>query len=340
MRVLVLGEDAPGALLHSYVRGFRELGAEVDGYCLQRAYREATPGARHRIRGRLVKPLGPRRFNAELLRRMRERHSDLALVLKGHHIAPGTIESLRKELGCPIVNFYPDDPFTNARQNRLTFGTETLAAYDRCYTFARHLIEDYRGAGVERVEYLPFARDPEFHAPFPGRLTPRFDAIFVGNLDSERIRWLEPVADYRIAIAGVHTRQALSGRSPLQRAVFLPPAYGRDFSRMVAQAPVALNIMREQNRASHNMRSYELPACRAFTLTQRTPELLDLFEEGAQVACFGDALELRAQLDYWLANTERRQQVAQAGFRRVQHDTYTKRAAAILDDCRGSLHVQ
>ena len=78
------------------------------------------------------------------------------------------------------------------------------------------------------------------------------------------------------------------------------------------------------------MRSYESPACGAFTMSQRTPELIELFVEGKEIACFGSREEMREQLEHWLARPAlNRAAVAEAGFRRVEHDTYTRRAETI-----------
>ena len=90
-------------------------------------------------------------------------------------------------------------------------------------------------------------------------------------------------------------------------------------------------MMRPQNARSHNMRSFESPACRAFTLSQRTPELSELFAEDEEIACFGSIDELREAVARWLPDVRGREGIATAGFSRVRDDTYARRACAILD---------
>jgi spore maturation protein CgeB len=89
--------------------------------------------------------------------------------------------------------------------------------------------------------------------------------------------------------------------------------------------------MRPQNAFSHNMRSFESPACGAFTLSQRTPELSDLFEENTDIACFGSVEELRDQVARWRADPAGRAEIAAAGYERVRDDTYARRAAVLLE---------
>ena len=329
--VLIYGEDHPGSLFHSYRDGFEALGLRVTGYCPSQALARALPAARYRIARRLLHGVAAERLNLQARDELSAQSVDLILVLKGAHLSGDTIRHLRSATGAPVVNYYPDDPFSETRSNRLAHGPATLASYDACFTFARHLMPAYRAAGVRTIEYLPFARDPRLHSPATDVAEPDFDIVFVGNLDEERARWLEAVANHRIVIFGEHTRQALSRRSPLRQAAFMPGVYGEDFSRAIRRGAIALNVMRLQNAGSHNMRSYESPACRAFTMSQRTPELVELFREGEEIICFGSTTELQDQVAAWLAKpASERDAVAEAGFRRVEHDTYTRRAETIM----------
>ena len=330
MRVLIVGEDAPGALSNSYAHAFRSLGLEVARHCTARAFAAALPGAGTRVGRRLMGPAVSRAFNRRLREELGGARADLVLVVKGEQLSAETVQALRRGTGAPVVNFYPDDPFSEVRSNRLAHGTGVLAAYDACFTFARHLIPAYREAGAGRVFYLPFARDPEQHAPVAVAGEPEFEVVFAGNLDEERVRWLEPLAGFRLAVFGEHTERALPRGSALRAATFLPAAYGAGLARALARGAVSLNVMRLQNARSHNMRTFESPACGAFTLSQRTPELVELFREGEEVACFGSEAELVEQVRYWLARPEERRRVAEAGFRRVEHDTYAVRAREIL----------
>ena len=330
--VLIIGEDSPGALYHSYRRGFESLGVEVTGYCPHDARRRGSPLERSRVARRLMPAATARGVNERLIDELAGVRPELILVLKGEQLARETVRHLRKASGARIVNYYPDDPFTQIRSNRLLFGEEVLAAYDVCFTFARHLMPRYREAGVADVRYLPFARDPAMHWPDPDPVPAEHDIVFIGNLDKERVEWLEAVADHDIVIFGEYTHAAIPRVHPLRRATFKPGVYGGQFARAINSGTIALNVMRHQNARSHNMRSFESPACAAFTLSQRTPELTDLFREDEEIIFFGSRDELRAKVAHWLAApAAARNEVALAGFRRVEHDTYDRRAEAIIE---------
>lgn len=330
MRVLILGEDAPGGLMGSYERAFVELGIETRTFCLARAYASAFPSVRSRALRRVAEPVLLSTFNQNVARDMTGVEVDLVLVIKGHRLDAATIERIREASGAPVVNYYPDDPFSEERSNRLAYGPRVLAAYDACFTFARHLIPTYQRAGVPSVHYLPFARDPLLHAPVESPPPPVFDVVFVGNLDADRVMFLETLAtDYRVAVFGERT--AVPRGSALARATFAPAAYGRDLARALACGAISLNVMRPQNSRSHNMRSFESLACGAFTLSQRTAELGELFVEGNEVVFFSGVDDLRAAVVRWLPDAPGRAAIASAGYARVRDDTYARRAGVMLE---------
>lgn len=329
--VLIVAEDAPGALYHSYRRGFEELGVSVTGYCPVTARTRGSQFERSRVARRLMPQRVASLLNERVADDLATAKADLVLVLKGEQFTAKTIRHLKAVSGAPVVNFYPDDPFADVRSSRLVFGPEVLASYDLCFTFARHLLPSYQAAGVRDARYLPFARDPGMHSPAAAVAEPDFDIVFIGNLDAERVGWLEAVADHKLVIYGEYTAKAIHGSSPLRRATFLPAVYGDGFAHAIRRGKIALNVMRKLNTGSHNMRSYESPACAAFTLSQRTPELVDLFREDEEVVFFGSREELRAKVAKWAgASSEERDRIALAGFRRVEHDTYARRAETIV----------
>jgi spore maturation protein CgeB len=327
-----LGEDAPGGLMASYARGFADLGVDTRTFCLARAYRETLPAIRTRALRRVAESVLASAFNDYIARELSAVEADVVFVIKGHRLRAATVDEIRESSGALVVNFYPDDPFSEERSNRLTYGSNVLAAYDACFTFARHLVPEYESAGAQAVHYLPFARDPGLHAPIPADGMPAFDVVFVGNLDADRVRYLDALADdCRVGVFGERTTVTVPRGSALARATFAPAAYGPDLARALARGAISLNVMRPQNARSHNMRSFESPACGAFTLSQRTPELTELFVEGEEIACFDGVEELREAVAQWLGDPARRFEVASAGFARVRDDTYARRACMILE---------
>ena len=66
-------------------------------------------------------------------------------------------------------------------------------------------------------------------------------------------------------------------------------------------------------------------------LHERTPELLEFYEEAKEVACFGSAEELAEKIQYHLAHPQECEAIARAGHARcVPAYSYDRRIKEIL----------
>ena len=78
-------------------------------------------------------------------------------------------------------------------------------------------------------------------------------------------------------------------------------------------------------------RTFEVPGCGGFLLTEAVPHLERYFRPGEEVAVFRNADELVAQARYWLDHEDERREVARAGHTRVLAEhTYDHRFNAIF----------
>jgi spore maturation protein CgeB len=81
------------------------------------------------------------------------------------------------------------------------------------------------------------------------------------------------------------------------------------------------------------MRSFEVPACGAFMLAERTAEHQELFREGEEVGYFSSAAEFVEKVRYYLTHDGERQRMAEAAYRKVTggKHTYFDRLRQILE---------
>ena len=131
---------------------------------------------------------------------------------------------------------------------------------------------DIKKSGVQRVEYLPFGYDQKLHYPVDVSAAERkiydSDVAFIGSWDEKREKWLNHLLDYDLKIWGSAWKKA---NKNLQRKWQGREAVGEEFSKVCNSAKIILNIIRKQNFeypgrniSSHNMRTFEVPACGDF----------------------------------------------------------------------------
>ncbi|RLB06112.1 MAG: hypothetical protein DRG83_01055 [Deltaproteobacteria bacterium] len=342
MRVLLVSVDKFYYVGAFFRRALEELGYEYafvdEGKFLEPLKRSLLHKLAYRLLGR--RPLTYWAFNKELLQKAQEFQPDVVLVTKGAHISPRTLVMIKKETGAFLVNYATDDPF-NLRVSSRDL-VRAIPLYDLYACTKRAIMGDVRRAGCQNVVFVRFGYEPTLH--FPEKpATPeeieRFssDVVFIGNADRDRVPYFEALA--RIPGLRLHLYGGYWDRHPLLRRYHRGFALGRDYRLALGGAKIAVCLVRRANRDGHCMRTFEIPACGAFMLAERTEEHLELFEEDKEAAYFESPEGLVEKVQYYLQHEEERQRIAKAGYRKViegKH-AYKDRLAEILNIARGIL---
>jgi spore maturation protein CgeB len=123
-------------------------------------------------------------------------------------------------------------------------------------------------------------------------------------------------------------------RSPiLKKCIQGVPLVGSSYARAIRATRINLAVMGIQTGAKDetSTRTHEIPACGGFMLHERTNEVVSLFGEGKEMACFGSIQELAEKVDYYLAHPEERDAIARAGCSRcVPAYSYDTRMAKLI----------
>ncbi|MEA2428095.1 MAG: hypothetical protein QOF37_1723 [Thermoleophilaceae bacterium] len=208
-----------------------------------------------------------------------------------------------------------------------------VQGYDLIVTSFPHYPERFRALGVDS-EYLPLAFEPRVLERL-GPVEKRYDAVFVGGVDPkvhpEGTRLLEQVADPLGLDVWGYGAGGLAADSPL-RARWHGELWGLDMYRVFAEARVVVNRHIEAAEGhANNMRLFEASGAGAAVVTERAPNLTELFEPGVEVATYEGAAELQETVAGLLADEDRRATLARAGQERTLRDhSYAVRMAQLV----------
>jgi hypothetical protein len=159
------------------------------------------------------------------------------------------------------------------------------------------------------------------------------DVLFVGAADRDRLPMMRKLVaePWQLNLHG-----GFWNRDRQLKKFYRGFVLGRDYRLALGGGKVCLGLVRRANRDGHSMRSFEIPACGAFMLAERTEEHLELFEEGKEVAYFGSDEELLDKVRYYIAHDGERQHIAKAGYERVtsESNSYQDRVRQILEYAR------
>ncbi|HXG15803.1 MAG TPA: glycosyltransferase, partial [Calidithermus sp.] len=168
--------------------------------------------------------------------------------------------------------------------------------------------------GVPVDRWPMFSFDRALHRPDPGRERD-IDVLFVGNLNpdvqAERMPWLGRLV-------------RLGDR---RRVVVASGVYGEAYAELLRRTRIVWN---RSIRGELNMRAYEAAASGALLLMEADNlEVRDVFTDGTSCALY-DATTLERVIDTYLGAPARLEAVAEAGWRRVQAETYRAHLERLL----------
>jgi spore maturation protein CgeB len=285
-----------------------------------------------RVAGRPLS--GYHRLNRALVEEAATFLPDMILIGKGRWFTPAALEAARKASGGILVNWATDDPFNRANSSRELL--KSIPMYDLYVCTKREIMPDVRRAGCANVAYVKFGYKPEVHfpeAPATVEERDRFacDVMFVGGCDDDRVAYFETlvreVPGLQLRLYGMYWNRVRKLR-PYARGM----ATGREYRLAVGGAKIAANLLRRANRDDHVMRTFEIPACGGFMLTERSATHEELFSENHEAAFFSTPDEFVEKVRIYLERDEDRARIAAAGHRKITlgRHTYDDRLEEII----------
>jgi len=329
------------SLAEYYKKSFEEIGNEVDVVSFSPAskmwIRILVSGAIMKISRRLWNWIEAKMIEYRFGKILKKREKyDLAVIFKGTGVTRRILSRLRRE-GIMLFHYYPDDHmhpnFTSPT------ALESIPDYDCILTPLPINISELNEKGAKRAEYLPFGYYPTIHHPV--RVENKedcTDVVFVGNRRPDRVEVLTHLVR---SIPGIKMKIYGYGwnRVPRNSPIipFLVNSYlgGEEMARVFSASSIVIGFVVHfgGNRTMHPMRAFEIPACGGFLLAERANgEYLEFFEEGSEIATWGDPEELIDKTKYYLEHEGIRRKMARRAFERVKKDghSYIDRAKKIL----------
>src|SRR5271167_387323 len=310
------------------------------------AFIKSSRSIAERIADRVAgRPLsGYQQLNRTLVEQAAAFSPEIILVGKGRWFTPAALEAAKKAGGAMLVNWATDDPFNRADNSRELLNSIPL--YDLYVCTKRDIMDDVRRAGCANVAYVQFGYKPEVHfpeAPETDEERDRFacDVMFAGGCDAHRTAYFEALVR---AMPAVNLRLYGSywERVRTLRQYARGFAVGRDYRLAVGGAKIAANLVRRANRDDHVMRTFEIPACGGFMLTEKSATHDELFAEDNEAVFFDSPEDFVARVHSYLVRDEARANIAAAGYRKITegHNTYGDRLAEIIEAARKVKELQ
>lgn len=279
-------------------------------------------------------------INNMLITSIKQERPDLFLETGGMRILPKTIKKIRAA-GVTSVLWTTDAP--RDLRNFLPV-MEAAPHYDFVFTAGMEAYEILKSIGIERLFWLPFACDPDFHHPV--KLTPEeiheysYDVVSIASIHqdlySNRLATLTSLVDYKLGVWGPGGED-VAADSPLKPYIKGSNASYELWTKVYSASKIILSQHYRPTRGfipcyQASPRVFEIMACGGFQIADNQPDVLRLFTDKEQLVIFNDNTQLKKIVRYYLTHADERLEIAKRGYEAViKRHTYKHRINEMVD---------
>lgn len=330
--IVIVGETGNFCLEMSYHQAAQDLGME--SYLFDS--REAILGnAKFGKLGRELHRFYPlrswlRKGNKSFVEFIMARKPEYIILFTGAEILPGTIGYLRSISNAKII-WYWADPLLSLSDYIL--GGAKLSHLVASYSKAS--LPVFEQLGAPRTVWVPFAADTQAHQWNVESAEYRYDVSFTGSWRPEREKVLatihKAIPGIRLRVDGPYWERCQY--DPIRKLAGKKPLFGPDFSTIVSQSLLSLNVTDTTNYPAANMRFFEILASGGAELVSGSDEMKVDFIADQDLMYFNDEASLLDRIQFALKNPDMISKIRKNGHLKVKTDhLYINRLKKILEN--------
>lgn len=315
IRVLYVGQMWTGGTCLARANVLRARGWEVIPFDVS-GYLSAGSRVSRSLQHRLL--IGPDiyRLNTDLLASIKDSTKpDVVWVDKGRSIFSSTIDEIKRYTGAYLVHYTPDPAFTVHISRHFR---RAISTYDLCITTKRYELQQYEEAGAKETLFTYQGVDDRFWkikecGDISG--SGRRGSIFIGHYEPHYEDMLDKLARKKVPLTiwGDGWNRKVQGRSPLTDCIRGEGIWGDTYAQKISGAEIGIGLLSKMCPDQFTTRTFEIPAAGTMLLAERTPEHLELFQEGKEADYFSSHDELCEKASFYLRNGKARTSIAKSG---------------------------
>lgn len=305
--LLMSGSFNPNSLIYTYGRFFETLGRSIFRHF--GAYEAGLSGVNLLDRA-LLRALPELMFanaSARLLQLANQHKPSIILIFKGMDIKSKTLCRL-KDRGFKLVCYNADHPYDFTHRGTGNRNVqESVPFYDLYITYSKRIQAEIAEKNpTVHTAIVPFGHSVSEEDFARIENTPEVERIcFAGTADSSRAMSIKNLAKtgLPIDVFGPGWEKFCNHEKNVR---VMGSVYGMALNRILRSYKVQLNLFRSHNEGSHNMRSFEIPACGGIMLAPRSAEHESFFASGQEAFFYSDHESMITMARYLLSLDEQK----------------------------------
>jgi spore maturation protein CgeB len=329
-KILILGSNEYFSIEKMYERAFKKLGFKVNllhTYNIQKGliFRFIWKYFRFIhfifIRKKIIKNI----VNSN-------KKYDLIIIFKGIYIDEDFFSVIKKKYNnSKIIDIFPDDPFQiNYFKDISNVNIlKTIPYFDHVFIYSKVILKKLKKKYPKnRFSYLPFGYDSVIQKNLKKKSNNivKYDISFIGTADDERYKIIKRLNEFKIILAGNGWNNYELGKN----ITYVKEVNFKNFSKLLKTSKVSLNILRKQNKNSHNMKTFEIPSMGGLMITNRTFEQNFYFPENKASLMYGDIKELKLKIRKINNSYKKNNKIQKRSYAIVKKHSYIERVKYLL----------
>jgi spore maturation protein CgeB len=255
------------------------------------------------------------------------RRYPLVFVNGGELLGPSSLRILRRHAE-RVVSYNTDNAFTNYTKRKWRLHIRALPQYDLVVVTHAAAVPHARAAGAGAVMRVYSAADEIAHAPrdVSQAMRARYasEVAFVGTWMPERGPFIAELAARKVPLSIWGDRWHKAPEWSHLREYWRGPGIYADeeYRASIQASKICLGLVSQVTGDLHTTRSIEIPAIGRLLCARRTPEHLQMYDEGKEAVFWTTAAECADQCHALLANDRVRTDIAYAGHERCLRNGY------------------
>ena len=319
--ILLVGSKEEFTLEKMYFRAFKKIGLKVTLYHSDNSVKNIIGKFFEKYLSSIYYLFVRKKF-VNFFFKNRKKY-DLVIIFKGLFLNKETIKKL-KEKNIKIVNIFPDNPLNTQVKNISNKNlVNCIEDYDLFCVWSQKIIKKIRKLKPKsHLYYLPFGYDGFIHRKVPPKKKYINTINFIGSYDPARLDFLKKIRDNDLIIAGNNWRDHIKNEGNY--------IFGKKLCSIISSSLISINLLRDQNKSSHNMRTFEVPAMGGLLLTKRSKEQKKFFPENKASIMYANKKEFLKKINFILKNKNKMSKIRELSYKLSKKHSYTRRAINIL----------
>lgn len=230
------------------------------------------------------------------------------------YLRPSFLLSIKRKYNVRLFLYDTDSCNLYSKRREFIFFIENeLPVYDEIFSFSKVTTRFFKDTRKLNASFLPFGAKELI---LPEHIKQDIDVLFVGSGDLRRVFILETIRSHVKIYGDRWSRNYPLMSDELKARVIDRSVWGEQLHQLLFSSKIVLNITRSPFYGAEtgvNLRIFEALAAGAFLLTDYCDELAELFVIGEEIEVFRSSAELVEKVEYYLANPEKRLEIARRG---------------------------